>query len=75
MMSGLKKYRVKYEALKEAGPIIQGIVKNQLELLEVGNAYLYPHICSLHYEPTVEFLRMKYLKGLDSTTIKTRGPG
>ena len=38
---------------KSAGTILQGIVKTQLEVVEVENNSLCPHRFSLHYALTV----------------------
>ena len=46
------------EAKKRAGPRIQRMVKSQLEIVEVGKDSLFPHICSLNFGPTVEFIRL-----------------
>ena len=58
-MNGLKKIRGRDNPTKRAGTIIQGIVKTQLEVVEVESSPLFPHICSLHCALTVEFTRMK----------------
>ena len=59
---------------KRSGPREQGIVKTQLEVMEVENSSLCTHIWSLHCALTVKWPRLKYKK-MDSTTSKTRGPG
>ena len=72
---GLNKNRGSDKDNKMAGTKLQRIVKTELESVEVQNASLYTHICSLHCELTVEYTRIKYQKWLESTTSKTRGSG
>ena len=57
---GLNKNRGRDKGTKRAGTKLQGIVKTELELVEVRNASLYTHICSLHFELTVEYTSIKY---------------
>ena len=71
---GLNKNRGREKDTKRAGTKLQGIVKNELELVQVQNDSLYTHICSLHFALTVEYTRIKYQKRLESTTSKNRGP-
>ena len=47
-----KKYGKKEAYKKMAGPSVQGIVKTQLKVVEVENASLCPHGCSLNYTLT-----------------------
>ena len=54
---GLNKNRGREKDNKRAGTKLQGFVKNELELVEVQNASLYTHICSLHCELTVTGFR------------------
>ena len=56
------------------GTSIQGNVKTQLDILEVGKASLCPRICSLHFALTVEFPRLIFKELLESKISKTRVP-
>ena len=46
---GLNKNRGIEKDTKRAGTKLQGILKTELELVEVQNASLYTHICSLNF--------------------------
>ena len=52
-MNSLKKNIGKENPKKRADPSVQGIVKNQLETMEVGKAPLFPHKFSLYFSLTV----------------------
>ena len=54
MVNGLKKNRGMYKPTKREGPIEQGVVKTQLEIVEVSKAALCSHIFSLQFLLTVE---------------------
>ena len=73
MMNGLKKIVGRKNNSKMSGPSVQGVVKMQLEIMEVVKASLFPHRFSLHCALTVECPRLTYQKWLDSTTSQTRG--
>ena len=60
MMNGLKKRRGRENPTKMAGPREQGMVKTQLEIVEVGKATLYPHRRSLHCVMIIKFPRQTY---------------
>ena len=53
-MNVLSKNRVREKPTKSSYPIVQGNVKNQLEVVEVENASLFPHIFILYYVLNVE---------------------
>ena len=75
IIDGLNKDRGRDKDNKRAGNKLQGIVKTELELVEVQNTSLYTHIWILHFALTVEYTRIKYQKWLEYTTSKTRGSG
>ena len=45
---------------KRAGPIVQGMLKTRLEIVEVEKYSLFPHRCSLYFELIVEYPRLTY---------------
>ena len=59
MMNGLKKKIGRENPKKMAGTSVKGIVKTQLEVLEVENASLCTHRYSIHCALTVEFTSLK----------------
>ena len=63
------------EALKSAGPRVQGIVETPVEKVEAENATLCCKKCSIHCALTGEYPRLKLQELLDSKTSQTRGPG
>ena len=58
-MNVLSKNRVREKPTKSSYPIVQGNVKNQLEVVEVESVSLGPHIWSLYYALHVEYPRLK----------------
>ena len=74
-MNGKKRETGRDNPTKRAGPSVHGTRKNKLEILEVENASLYPHICSLIYALTVECTRLTQQDLLDSKISQTVGPG
>ena len=60
IMNGLKKIRRREKPTKRAGTRGQGMVKTQLEVVEVGKASLYPHRFSLNCSLIVECNRLIY---------------
>ena len=58
-MNGTNKDSGRENPTKNSGPIVQGMVKTQLEVLEVENDSLCPHICSLNYAMNVECIMLK----------------
>ena len=48
IMNGRNKNRGRDKPIKITGPILQGMVKTQLEIVEVGKSSLYPHRCILY---------------------------
>ena len=75
MMNRLKKNRGTEKPTKRAATSLQGMVKNQLEIAEVGKTSLCTHRFSLNFSLTVEFIRLTQQKLLDSTTSQTIGTG
>ena len=55
MMNGLNKNIGREKPIKRAGKRVQGVVKTQLEVVEVENASLCTHIRSLHFALIVEY--------------------
>ena len=48
VINGLKENRRREKPKKIAGPSVQGMVKNQLEIVEVWKSSFFPHRCSLN---------------------------
>ena len=65
----------KRESYKKGSSREQGMLKTQVEIVEVEKASLCTQICSLNFSLIVECLRMTKQKILDSITSQTRGPG
>ena len=59
MMNGMDKRRLIENTTKSAGLREKGMVKTQLEIMEVPKASLYPHIRSLNFALIVECTRQK----------------
>ena len=74
-MNRLNKNRGKENNTKGSGLIVQGMVKNQLETVEVEKASFSNQKFSLNFVITVEFPRKTQQKQLASTTIQNRGTG
>ena len=74
MTNGKKKNRVIYKPTKKEGTRLQGIVKNQMEIVEAENASLCTCIYSLYCAMTLEWPSLKQQRKLDSTTIQTIVP-
>ena len=74
MMNGLKKIRVRYKPTKRAGHIEKGVVKNQLEIVEVGKDSLFPHKFSLNFALIFKCPSMTQQKLLKSIPNQNRGP-
>ena len=53
-MNGKKKITGIENPTKMADTSLQGVVKNQLEIVEVEKASIFTHICSLQFKLTVE---------------------
>ena len=58
-MNELKENIGKNKPTKSAGTSVQGILKTQLEVVEVENVSLCPHILIQNYALTVECTRQK----------------
>ena len=58
-MNRQKKNREREKPKKWSGPSIQEIVENTMEIAEAGKSSLYPNMCSINDEMTVECTRLK----------------
>ena len=58
MMNLLKKNIGREKPTKRSGPSVQGMVKTQLETLEVVKSSLFPHKCIQHFLLIVEYPRL-----------------
>ena len=65
----------RYKPTKMAGSIVQGVLKDRMEIVEAENCSLYPHRFSVNYSLTVKYTSAKCQKWLGSTNSQTRGPG
>ena len=75
MMNGLNKNIRRDKLTKMEGTSTQGILKTQLEIVEVDNASICPHRYSMNFYTDYGMYQAEIKKRLEYTTSKNRVPG